>query len=217
MLADQIVWRDGGIRAGPLSGVRRASAGTRLPNTKRSAPLVGGVHNLDGWGCHPGAVAAIALNLGSICADRAKLHDWDLSLGRSLVLIVRSKECGEAWPQALAFVGRGDRGEHRHFSALDHDRGLWIRPDVREPRRILVVPAEGGSNEVAVSVLQVHERLGTLLVASASRCSQEEDRTIEEAPSEAAATPNDGETVEGSNSPDQPLRWARAARCIDPL
>lgn len=70
--------------------------------------------------------------------------------------------------------------------------------------------AEGGCDEVTVSLPQVHERLSPLLAASAANCAQQENRMIEEIGPEAAAAANDGEAVDGSSSPNQSSRRSRA-------
>ena len=120
-------------------------------------------------------------------------------------------------PEALAFVGRGDRGEHRLPHALNHDRGLRIRLDVCEPCRVLVVPAERGGDEVATGFLHVHERLRPPLAGSAANRAQKQNRMIEKNGPEAAASANDRKAMDGSDSPNQPPWRARGARPIDPL
>jgi len=117
----------------------------------------------------------------------------------------------------LAFVRRGDRGEHLHPDALNQDRGLWIRLDVCDPCRVLVVPAEGGRHKVAASFPHVHERLRPPLAASAANRGQKQNRMIEKNRAEAAASANDRKAMDGSYNPNQPPWRPRGARPIDPL
>src|ERR1700686_5076419 len=157
------------------------------------------------------------VNLAPDSDAGAEVHDRDQSVRGALVLPVRGGEGEEAWPQALAFLGSGDRGQYTQVSALNRDRGLRARLEVCEPRRILVVAGEGGCDEVAVSLPQVHERLNPRLAGAPANRVQQKNRMIEESGAEAAAAIDDGEALHGSRSPNDSLRRARDGSRVDPL
>jgi hypothetical protein len=66
----------------------------------------------------------------------------------------------------------------------------------------LVVAAEGGCDQVTVSLPQVHERLSAPLAGAAANSAQQENGMIEEIGAEAAAAAHDDEAVDGSGSPN---------------